>query len=430
MRRSRLSVALLLSWVAALGAVDSPHGPLTLACDLCHSTQSWALRAEPDFHHDLHTDWPLEGAHQRAACLSCHVDHRFQGMSVACLDCHLDPHEATLGDGCLDCHSPASWQEGGRWRARHERSRFPLSGAHGQLACNACHSGSPAEFRATPRDCAACHRDDWVATTDPPHAVSGLDGDCALCHDTRSWSRAGGFAHGAFPLTGAHAGAACAGCHVGNVYRGTPSACLSCHQPQYLEAPNHVLQDYPVDCAICHSTSAWRPSVVDHDRTDFPLTGAHRTVSCGACHTQGTYQGLDTACSSCHLADFQATGSPDHESAGFPLSCADCHTTTSWAGATFDHDQSFFPIYSGAHRGEWTSCADCHSNAASFSDFSCLGCHEHNRADMDEEHDEVGGYQWDSQSCLGCHPAGEANDRVRPAPRTRDFDLRPRHPMR
>ena len=46
--------------------------------------------------------------------------------------------------------------------------------------------------------------------------------------------------------------------------------------------------------------------------------------------------------------------------AGFSTDCLLCHNMVTWLGATFDHDSEYFPIYSGAHRGRWSSCATCH----------------------------------------------------------------------
>ncbi|MFA7332497.1 MAG: cytochrome c3 family protein [Candidatus Delongbacteria bacterium] len=496
---------LLLTLLAgAAWGLESPHGPLTLECSLCHSTEAWTLRSEPDFQHDLNTAWPLEGGHAQVACLTCHTDLHFQGTGTSCTSCHLDVHQGSLGEGCRECHSPERWLDSALLRRRHDRSQFPLTGAHGQLACDRCHSGSgAAQFAATPTECSDCHFGTWQSTLNPPHQASQLGTDCRSCHHTSRWNDAAGFQHESFPLTGAHVGTPCTACHVGGTFQGLPSDCYSCHQTEYLEGPDHVEGEYPTTCATCHSTTAWRPSSLNHDATDFPLTGAHRSVacaqchmaqpyssapsdcwschqadfqaalnpdhqagqypqtcavchsttawqpasfdhgltdfplsgahvgvSCAACHSNGQYTGTPSDCQSCHLDDYQATSNPNHTAADFPLACASCHSTASWTGATFNHDQSFFPIYSGEHRGEWSSCTDCHSNSASYAEFSCLGCHEHSRSEMDGEHDEVGGYSWESQACLQCHPNGQANDRLPRRQRTIGMDPRPRHPLR
>ena len=138
--------------------------------------------------------------------------------------------------------------------------------------------------------------------------------------------------------------------------------------------------------------------------TRFPLTGAHRTVSCQSCHGNGVYPGKSTDCVSCHRSDYDQTTNPVHTAAGFPLDCASCHTTSGWSGARFDHDGRFFPIYSGAHRGRWQSCAECHTNPANYAQFTCLPCH--GQTETNGHHREVSGYQYDSQACYSCHPRG------------------------
>ena len=70
-----------------------------------------------------------------------------------------------------------------------------------------------------------------------------------------------------------------------------------------------------------------------------------------------------------------------------------------------DHPQ--FPIFSGRHAGEWDTCQTCHTQPASFEVFTCLTCHEHRRSEMDDEHDEVRGYVYESTACYSCHPDGE-----------------------
>src|SRR5690606_15999160 len=105
-------------------------------------------------------------------------------------------------------------------------------------------------------------------------------------------------------------------------------------------------------------------------------------------------------CYACHADDYQQAH------AGFPTTCLDCHEPNTWDGAQFEHDQ-YFPIYSGKHEGEWSSCQTCHIQPGNFSVFSCITCHEHNREDMDDAHEDVGGYVYDSQACFSCHPDGE-----------------------
>ena len=123
-----------------------------------------------------------------------------------------------------------------------------------------------------------------------------------------------------------------------------------------------------------------------------------------------TWAGSDPTCVACHQNDYNQANDPNHVSAGFPTTCESCHTTSSWDGATFDHDGSYFPIYSGKHRNKWASCSTCHVVPSNYAVFECTVCHEHRRSEMDSEHDDVGGYVYQSQACYNCHPTGEADD--------------------
>jgi len=63
------------------------------------------------------------------------------------------------------------------------------------------------------------------------------------------------------------------------------------------------------NCAQCHTVQGWNIAVqqVKDHQNRFPLLGAHAAVQCEDCHKSaavGQYQGLSTACSSCHMRDF------------------------------------------------------------------------------------------------------------------------------
>jgi len=110
------------------------------------------------------------------------------------------------------------------------------------------------------------------------------------------------------------------------------------------------------------------------------------------------------------LDDYNATTDPPHASAQFSTDCLTCHTQNAWEPSTFDHDSQYFPIYSGKHNNEWNLCSECHTNSSNYSIFSCIDCHEHNQSEMNSEHDDVGGYVWESNACYECHPDGIAED--------------------
>ena len=58
----------------------------------------------------------------------------------------------------------------------------------------------------------------------------------------------------------------------------------------------------------------------------------------------------------------------------------------------------------------WSNCAECHTNPASYAQFTCIDCHEHNQADMNDKHGDVQGYTYNSPACFACHPPAPAKD--------------------
>jgi hypothetical protein len=316
-----------------------------------------------------------------------------------------NPHGSFQAE-CGLCHGASAWSPAQiSPRFDHGRLGFELGGAHAAAACGACHGSL--DFKQSATQCAGCHEDIH-------RGEMGVD--CARCHTARSFidrtamSRAHQLTR--FPLTGSHVMVDCESCHPGVAqghlqFVNTRADCESCHLEDYRTAvPDHSAGGFSLRCEMCHSTMTWSSARFDHNGTDFPLTGAHRTLSCQSCHGGGVYAGTNPDCASCHRTDYDQTTNPSHSAAGFPLECASCHSTSTWDGARFDHDQAFFPIYSGAHRGRWQSCAECHTNPASYAQFTCFQCHEHNQPDTDDHHQEVANYVYDSQACFTCHPRG------------------------
>jgi hypothetical protein len=249
---------------------------------------------------------------------------------------------------------------------------------------------------------------EYNGTTDPNHVAAGFPTDCAQCHDETGWGNTT-FDHNStdFPLTGSHMGVNCVACHA-NGYQGTPTNCDACHMADYnsTTSPNHVTAQFPVNCGECHGFVAWTPAAFDHGSTGFPLVGQHVGVSCVECHATG-YDNTPTACSACHMPDYNTASDPNHSAAQFPTDCAQCHTESGWTPSTFDHDGDHFPIYSGNHNGEWNTCADCHTNPNNYSVFTCIDCHEHDDPiEVNNDHNGVNGYTYTSSACYNCHPDG------------------------
>ncbi|MEZ5962404.1 MAG: hypothetical protein R3F56_01035 [Planctomycetota bacterium] len=400
--------------------------PVDATCAHCHPIEQKGFATPAaKMTDELHrlTGFALERPHAELACEKCHpstsvvpagspreVFHtRFPGRDAdRCIACHGDPHgdqfaaTASVGgaDDCLGCHTRHEFKPATFDRERHERTSFPLVGAHVALDCNKCHADAvanslePRRFHGTPSTCAACHED--------PHGGQfGQNGatDCTRCH-VQSHFAPTAFdlqAHAGtdFPLTGAHAAVACSACHLDPApgtprrYRGVASTCAGCH-----EDPHHGRFDRLTElrtlggetgCVRCHGTDSFASlrQPFDHDRwTDYPLRGAHRSAKCADCHTGATKNpaGLaaaPTRCDQCHqdphAAQFRVDGKTDcarcHDDAGkfkdvrfdhartrFPLDeqhahldCAACHKTYTVAGAAVVR-----------YRPLGTQCADCH----------------------------------------------------------------------
>ncbi|MCC6771124.1 MAG: hypothetical protein IT360_07910 [Gemmatimonadaceae bacterium] len=379
-------------------------------CQSCHTTTRWPGAV---FNHGL-TAFPLTGAHLATTCNDCHSSGVFKGLPTACASCHTpeyttstNPHHAQAGFStlCASCHTTVKWP-GAPYN--HNLTAFPLTGAHVGKTCIGCHADKV--YKGKPQTCVSCHLTDYNNTTNPKHSTSGFSTVCQTCHTTSQWPGAV-FNHGltAFPLTGAHLTATCNDCHASGVFKGLPTACASCHTPEYTTStnPHHVQAAFSTLCASCHTTVKWPGAPYNHNLTAFPLTGAHVGKTCISCHLDKVYKGKPQTCVSCHLTDYTNTTNPKHSTSGFPTTCQSCHTTTQWLGATFNHDGPYFPIYSGKHKGKWNTCADCHINPSNYKQFECILCHEHsNKSKVDNDHKGEKGYSYTSIACYQCHPRG------------------------
>jgi hypothetical protein len=302
-------------------------------CIACHraTVASWL---DADFDHLA--SFPLTGGHQSVACRACHPSG-YVATPTECYSCHdedyaatADPNHAASGftTDCTECHTIAGWQPA---HYNHNATAFPLTGAHLQVNCVACHT---TQYAGTPTDCFACHQTDFDQSSEPNHQLAGFDHNCTGCHATTAWEPSL-FDHSTtgYTLTGRHLTAACSSCH-GTSYPETPSDCYSCHQTAYegTTNPSHASAGFPTECQNCHSTAAWTPSSWDHDGQYFPIySGTHngRWDACSDCHVNPAsfatfecinchehnqtdtdlhhnevqnYQYLSTACYSCHPA--------------------------------------------------------------------------------------------------------------------------------
>ena len=317
-----------------------PHGGQFSAradggrCESCHTVQGWSPSAFSIADH-AKTGFPLTFPHASVKCASCHIPAgngtRFKIKFAQCVDCHADEHQGQFAGNpwrnrCERCHAGATFKSTTYSLAKHQKAGFPLTGGHAAVACNECHRPM-AGTKVTPYhfaqlSCTTCHEDvhkgqfaQRMATRD----ASGRPLGCEACHSTREWKDLSKFDHAQtrFPLMGSHRAVACIDCHkppnmeltMAHVqFAKTPANCGDCHQNPHAGQFGTRAND----CAGCHNSNKWRPSLFDHDKTDFPLKGGHENVACSACHTlkkqvEGNlvlfYKPTPTACVDCHGAE-------------------------------------------------------------------------------------------------------------------------------
>jgi hypothetical protein len=358
---------------------------------------------------EVHADVGLLGGHQAVACTGCHGQAALKAIPGECEDCHLSEYdqvtnpnhrEAGYPTRCVECHTSIAWRP---TSFDHDAFDFSLEGAHAAVVCAGCHPATEPPGKL-PTDCYSCHEPDYGSAT-PDHALLGLGTDCETCHTSVDWRSSFDHNDTAFPLIGAHVTTDCLLCHAvdGVALVDVPIDCYSCHEADYSSAePNHVELAFGTACQDCHSSVDWRSDSFNHDATNFPLRGAHFDVDCLSCHADG-FVNTPTQCVSCHANDEPK----DH----FGPDCAACHTDAAWTPSTFDHEL-LFPIQRGNHRKYENDCAACHLEMNDYSIFTCTNCHdgEHERNDMDDEHDDVNDYRYDSLACFECHPRGDEDD--------------------
>jgi hypothetical protein len=360
---------------------DEHKGQYGNKCESCHSANSWK---EITFNHDADTKYPLRGKHRTTACNECHTGALYrQKLSDQCWDCHKrdDKHKESLGKDCASCHSESGWKDPPRFD--HGRTRFPLLGKHIKADCKDCHKN--AMYKEAPLDCFACHEKD-----DKHEGTLGKA--CVDCHTERDWkSTEGRFDHDKtkFALRGGHATSKikCGDCHKGGLkgYRGTDTTCFSCHKKDDKHDGTQGQK-----CEQCHTDKDWKSTAFDHGKTKFPLTGAHKTAKCDACHVTKRFKEVKLLCVECHLKEDQHKGK-------LGTKCETCHNARHWKSWDFNHDiRTKFPL-TGAHIK--VKCEACHTRVAPPGrpihelGQRCLDCHA-----KDDVHDGEFGPR-----CEQCH---------------------------
>lgn len=281
------------------------------------------------------TGFQLAAPHAEVACSGCHQGaeraQRFPGRRADdCRTCHRDAHAGQFPDRasglaaapsrqCTECHVPDRFQPHRFGLAAHQATAFPLTGAHGAVACDVCHAtvvDGVRRFVGTAKECGACHRDVHQGVFDRggrPRQVDGRVG-CSRCHDTSAFTPVvADFDHAlwtGYELVEGHAQVACAECHrvpaPGRFALVPGRGCANCHEDPHL---GQFRVGGTTDCRRCHSATAWRSTRFDHQRDSrFTLDETHRELTCSKCHVSYQvgerdvvrYKPLGTTCGDCH----------------------------------------------------------------------------------------------------------------------------------
>jgi hypothetical protein len=347
-----------LAFQSCLDCHKDPHdGKFGERCESCHTTEGWKVmvngpQKDTTFHDD--TRYPLRGLHALVPCKSCHGPFpgqpaKFKNMAFKyCTDCHADSHERQLaqthgpGPACERCHTIDGFRPSTYTAQEHQKSRYPLEGAHEAVACLDCHKNDPKLLSKVPPAlhsklvlqkrkllfsetlflipgkldrCETCHAD--------PHAgqfqKGGTATPCTACHKLSSFHQLT-FDHqkdSRFPLLGKHSTAACAACHKEVPLKGTPTvryrpldmACDSCHADAH--AGQFRTRGGAQACEQCHDANSWKAALFQHGPpfTTYVLDGKHQTVECIGCHPDVNvgaakpvrkYLHVPTTCEGCH----------------------------------------------------------------------------------------------------------------------------------
>lgn len=384
---------------------DFHQGTLPTDCLQCHNMEGFTPVVK--FNHET-ADYKLRGKHILVDCKECHQTtvqngkeiQQFSGLAFNdCKACHQDVHNGNLPGQCKQCHVENGFDIFmGTGNFNHSLTDFDLNGSHKSIDCFACHANTTnvtAVFQdrstVAEENCVACHQD--------PHNDK-FGQDCAKCHNEQSFLSLNNmdfFDHSItdYPLEGKHQGLDCRACHTESFSNPIDfSSCTNCHTDYH--NGDFTENSVVTDCKECHSLEKGFEftlfTINDHQKTEFPLEGAHVATPCFACHVsedsadaRWQFSNLGSTCVDCH-ENIHNDAIPQKY---YPENnCAACHINDAWTSVTFDHSKTNWPL-TGAH--EAVSCRACHfENVAQSNSFSqnfinldtkCASCHDNVHGD-------------------------------------------------
>ncbi|MCE2790787.1 MAG: hypothetical protein LW630_12860, partial [Saprospiraceae bacterium] len=393
---------------------DYHQKTMSADCATCHTFEKWAPATA--FNH-AKTSFPLKGAHQKVECIDCHKmetksGKKFQQFSgVAhqqCSSCHQDPHKGQFGTNCANCHNETSFTDMKQTSSfNHSLTGYVLEGKHKTIDCRKCHDDRPGtqgpykEFVSIdPIICQSCHED--------VHEKK-FGTECKQCHDQQSFKHLlnkNQFDHNltGYSLQGKHIHVDCKKCHTGpkmtdELPHNTCNACHSDYHKGVFKQTNYS------DCVSCHEVTGFDQSLFTpemHEKSPFPLKGAHIATPCIECHWKNeewSFREIGSGCIDCHenihVGYISEKYIPENN-------CASCHDNEAWDRIQFDHSQTAFRL-EGTHVN--TACASCHIEKTAVGsiltqkfiglDQNCVFCHDN----IHGTQFEIGGVT----DCRKCH---------------------------
>lgn len=333
-------------------------------------------------------------------CTVCHEGERdFVIRISSCEECHVEEtpdfmktHIVAYGPDCLVCHDGLDTMA--QFDNEQHAELFPLLGAHDESACDSCHVNG--QFEGIQGECMSCH-------LEPALHADYFGAQCEQCHDAFGWKPALleglPFGHSddtRFTLklhitTYQELPFTCATCHVDEQFLFSENQCIDCHaaaEPEFVRSHTEQVGEA---CLACHDGSG-EIAEFDHALV-WPLLGKHGTVECTACHQNQQFIGTSGDCVACHAE-------PDIHFGLFGSDCATCHTAEGWLPAMLIRHS--FPLDHG-DQGE-TACASCHP--ATYAEYTCYGCHEHDPVEVEQSHREEDILPPELYECVLCHPTG------------------------
>ncbi len=289
-----------------------------------------------------------------------------------CNQCHVHFDKLNQSPLCLDCHEKIA------------EDLETKTGFHSHL--------KPEQSQ----NCNSCHTDHQGREAD----IVGLDKDH---FDHRLTD---------FELDGEHQKVSCESCHKrskvtsldeDNIgYRISKRECVDCHADVHDGKQGE-------QCSDCHNEKSWQQNSFEHDKTDFPLLGEHKQLSCESCHSNQEFEKGRTECVSCHLGKDKHLGL-------FGTECKDCHQEKGWSKTRFDHFRD--ANFRLKHQHKEISCEGCHRTGLPLElPNQCVDCHK-----VDDAHQGANG-----DDCSQCHSEINWNKTQFDHSKDTDFSLNGAH---